>query len=36
VDAMVNPQLQANFDGSEFILRPQTTSAGQLNKNKRH
>lgn len=37
VDAMVNTQLQANFDGSEFILKPQFKSKDtSLGSSKRH
>ena len=37
VDAMVNSQLQANFDGSEFILKPQyRVRNNSLMRNKRH
>lgn len=39
VDAMVNTQLQANFDGSEFILKPQfqaKSNGSSITRNKRH
>lgn len=36
LDAMVNPQLQANFDGSEFILKPLYAESQALLRSKRH
>ena len=39
VDAMVNTQLQSNFDGSEFILKPQfqaKPNGNSIIRNKRH
>lgn len=39
VDAMVDTQLQANFDGSEFILKPQfqaKPNGNSIARNKRH
>lgn len=36
LDACVNPTLQSNYDGSEFILHPRTNKVGTLTKSKRH
>lgn len=36
LDAMVNPQLQANFDGTEFILKPANDVYNPLERKVRH